>query len=134
MQVIIWGNLACGWAVDKRLTECLKNDKFNTLLMNTFFTFLSKKTTQLAGLFTGARLKIRGILSLNMPKLRLKEGFLKKPSFYFAFSSFALLTLLFFSSGALAKLQYAQGSQSVFFNSFFETTNLENHWLWKLRI
>ena len=101
--------------------------------MNTFFTFLSKKTTQLAGLFTGARLKIRGILSLNMPKLRLKEGFLKKPSFYFAFSSFALLTLLFFSSGALAKLQYAQGSQSVFFNPFFKTTNLENNDLFLLK-
>ncbi len=102
--------------------------------MNTFFTFLSKKITQLAGLFAGARLKVREILSLQMPKTKLKEGFLKNPSFYFGFSSFALLALLFLGSGALAKLQYSANSQSVFFNPFFKTAiNSENNDLFLLK-
>lgn len=116
------------------MTEGLKNDKFNALLMSTIFTFLRKKITQLAGLFRKARLKIQEVLSPGMPKSKPKEGFLKKPSFYFGVSSFVLLALLFFGSGALAKLQYIPNSQSVFFNPFFKTTsNSENNDLFLLK-
>ncbi len=75
-----------------------------------------------------------GILTQWVPQIKLKEGFFKNPSFYFGFSSVTLIALLFLGSGTLAKVQYAPGSQSVFFNPFFKTVhNSENNDLFLLK-